>query len=96
MNLKKYRVTHTETKEVDVIIDLDKINEEFMKEFSEYFWEVDEVEEIVKHIARSKAKGFDPEGVGYLNKWSETDEEALIKNGFIAEIDYEEDEQEIN
>lgn len=96
MNLKKYRVTHTETKEVDVTIDLDQINEEFMEEFSKYFWEVDEVGEIVTYIARSKAMGFDPEGVGLLNKWTETDEEALSKNGFIASIAYSEDEQEIN
>ena len=96
MNLKKYSVTCTVTKEVVVTIDLDKINEEFMEEFSKYFWEVDEVEEVVKYIARCKALDFDPEGVGCQKKWSETEEEALQKNGFIAEVDYEEDEQEIN
>lgn len=96
MNLKKYRVTCIETKEVDVTIDLDIYNQDFMKQFSTYMWEVDEIEEIVKHIARCKSLDFDPEGVGCHKKWNETEEQALANNGFIAKIIFEDEEQEIN
>lgn len=96
MNLKKYRVTHTTIKEIDVTIDLDIYNQCFMDEFGTYMWEVDGIEEIVEHIARSKALDFDPEGVGSHKQWNETKEQALSKNGFIAEIIRTDEEQEIN
>lgn len=96
MNLKKYRVTYTTTKEIDVTIDLDTYNEDFMKEFGTYMWDVDEIEEIVNHIARSKALDFDPEGVGSHKKWNETEEQALLNNKFIAKIVFEDEETEIN
>lgn len=50
---------------VEVELDESKITQEFMEEFSEYMWQVDDIEEIASHVARNKAlfDGYACEGV---------------------------------
>ncbi len=51
--MKKYTFNVTQTVEVE--IDESKFTEEYLESFSEVMWQVDDVSEVVEHIARNKA-----------------------------------------
>lgn len=72
MKTKKFKATITIEKEVEIEINTDIINEEFMKHFSSYMWHVDELEEIAHHVAWNVATrdGYFIEGIGeYPKSW---------------------------
>lgn len=96
MAIKEYDVDVILTKKVKVKIDDQTYGENFLEEFSSYMWEVDSIEDIVEHIARCTALEFDPEGVGVLKKWNETEESMLEDRGFTSQIIWQDEEVEIN
>lgn len=49
------KFTYNVIQTVEVDIDEVEITEEYLSEFSNYMWFVDEIEDIAKHIARNKA-----------------------------------------
>ncbi|MGL5012960.1 MAG: hypothetical protein ACRC6V_01550 [Bacteroidales bacterium] len=61
--MAKFTFNVIQTVEVD--LDDTKITEEFMEHFSSYMWQVDDLEEIARHVAWNKAlfDGYACEGV---------------------------------
>jgi hypothetical protein len=62
---------------VEVELDLDKVNQEFLDDFSRYMWQVDSADEIAEYVARSVAlyPEYSVEGVpGDFYKAKITDE----------------------
>lgn len=76
MTIKKFKAVVTVEKEIEIEINTDVINENFLKEFSEGMWEVDSVLDIVEHIACSvsAAEGCFIEGVGKYPSYTKRDE----------------------
>jgi len=96
MSIKKYNFTVTKTYEVEVKIDSDKINEDFLATFRTYMWDVEDEGDIANHIARCTAFDFDPEGVGLLKKWDESEEQQMSRWGFNSKVLYEDDEVDLS
>jgi hypothetical protein len=72
MNIKKYKALVTIEKEIEIEVNLDIVNEEYLANFSSYMWGVDTVYEIVEHAASQAAhyEGSFIEGIGeYPNRW---------------------------
>lgn len=65
--MKKF--TYNVTQTVEVEIDESKFDQEYLDAFSEVMWQVDDISEVVEHIARNKAlfDGYDCEFVP--NDW---------------------------
>lgn len=66
MNIKKYKALVTIEKEIEIEVNTDIVNDEFLANFSSYMWGVDTVYEIVEHVAHqaSHFEGSFIEGVG--------------------------------
>lgn len=52
--IKKYKLQFTQ--ELEIEIDDEKLTEEFMDEFKEYFYDFDTIEEHVEHIGQIYAR----------------------------------------
>lgn len=72
----RYNVVQT----VEVILDDEDVNQEYLDAFSEVMWAVDSIEEIAEHIARSKAL-FD----GYAIEFVPKNYEAKIVDDYVEE-----------
>lgn len=66
MNIKKYKALVTIEKEIEIEVNLDVINEEYLANFSSYMWKVDDVGELLEHVAfnASHFEGSFIEGIG--------------------------------
>ena len=76
MTIKKFKATVAVEKEIEIEINTEVVNESFLKEFSEGMWEVDNISDVVEHIAYSVAvaEGCFIEGVGKYPSYTKRDE----------------------
>jgi hypothetical protein len=75
---KTYRINVVQTVEVE--LDLETCNEDYLKAFSEVMWEVDGPEDIAGYIARQKAM-FD----GYNIEFVPDDYKATVVDDYTEE-----------
>lgn len=76
----KHTFTYNVVQTVEVILDDKDVNEEYLKEFSEFMWSVDGIEDIAAYIARQKAL-FD----GYSIEFAPDNFEAKVVNDYVEE-----------
>lgn len=76
MPIKKFKAVVTAEKEIEIEINTDVINENFLKEFSESMWKVNSASDIVEHITYYvlAAEGCFIEGVGEYPSYTKRDE----------------------
>lgn len=72
----RYNVVQT----VEVVLDDEDVNQEYLEDFSEVMWAVDSIEEIAEYIARQKAL-FD----GYSIEFAPENYEAKIVEDYVEE-----------
>jgi len=82
MTIKKYKVLVTVEKEMEIEVNTDVINGDWMAAFSDGMWQVDELQEVVEHVAKqaSVRDGYFIEGVGEWPKDYER-EKNLVTQG---------------
>lgn len=51
----KHTFTYNVVQTVEVTLDDEEVNQEYLKEFSEFMWSVDSIGDIAEYIARQKA-----------------------------------------
>lgn len=97
MGIRKFKVNVTVEKEIEIEVNTDIINEEFMENFSSYMWSVDDIEEIVEHVSHQTATrdGYFIEGVGEWPKSWERDKN-LQSQGIHINYNDLDDNIEIN
>lgn len=90
MNVKKFKVNITIEKEVEVEVNTDVIDEKFMGNFSGYMWKVDDIEEIVHHVAYNVATrdGYFIEGIGEYPKSWEREKNLSVQGVHIGYNDF--------
>ncbi|MOA55739.1 hypothetical protein D3C78_1795820 [compost metagenome] len=68
--MRKFTINITQTVEVE--IDENKFDQEYLDAFSEVMWNVDDISEVVEHIARNKALYSDYDVEFVPNDWYTT------------------------
>ena len=105
MGKKKFEITVYRTDAYEIEVDTDVINDEWIKNFQSYMWDVDEDtphEDLAKHIGQMRArfgKRQFMEGFGIIPVEGEylTDKEKeSISEGFKLKVISEDDEIEID
>ena len=97
MNIKKFKATVTVEKEIEIEVNTDILNEQFLKEFSEGMWEADSLSDIVEHVAFSASVAEDGfiEGIGEYPR-STKREENLSKIGVHIKYNDLDDDIEVS
>lgn len=89
MNLRKFVVEVIETKEVEVWLDTDQYGEDFLKEFSEGMFKVDDISDVVRSVAFQAATstGSFIEGLGdWPDAWQR--EKNIEELGYHVDVTY--------
>lgn len=76
----KHTFTYNVVQTVEVTLDDEQVNEEYLKQFSEVMWAVDSMEDIAEYIARQKAL-FD----GYSIEFAPDNYEAKVVDDYTEE-----------
>lgn len=76
----KHTFTYNVVQTVEVTLDDEQVNKEYLEQFSEVMWSVDSMEDIAEYIARQKAL-FD----GYSIEFAPDHYEAKVVNDYTEE-----------
>lgn len=76
----KHTFTYNVVQTVEVILDDNDVNEEYLKEFNEFMWSVDGIEDIAEYIARQTTMY-----PGYLIEFAPDNFEAKVVNDYVEE-----------
>ena len=76
----KHKFRFNVIQEVEVELDDEVVNEEYLNEFSTYMWNVDDIKDIAEYLARQKAL-YD----GYSVEFAPNEYEAKVIDEYVEE-----------